>query len=692
MKQSNPQNNQETNFDDLKDNYNCKYIPCKDYRQKIKDCLNSNEMKNELENLRSKITNDNISQADTIALLRNICIKLSDNSLRKIKFANSNNSYKGKNFQEWYDEDCKQAKKEVNEYRKLYQETLRNKLSQTETKLRKQHFFKAINSFNSIKRKKERMHWKRKREALRLIKLKNRKEFWKKLKLKHKGMPFNFNEKELFDYFRNLSGSANEVESESGINKNINGEGELGNSYDSDLLEILNRSITIDEIKKVIMKMKTEKAGGLDKIIPELIKEFDDNLLGLIIIVLNNILDSGDFPEEWALGVIVILFKDGIKSDLNNYRGITLRSMLGKILVGVLNNRLWEVVEKFEFLKENQAGFRKGYRTTDHLFTLTTIINHYLVKNKKPLFACFIDFKKAFNTVDHKLFWDKLNHYGVEGNFLNNIKSMYEKVKSCVRSKSGITNFFNYNRGVRQGCLLSPLLFSLYINDLVNHLETDGTQGVELWEIRLCAMLYADDLILMAENENDLKLQMQALGSCIEKWNMEINPKKSKVMIFNDKKKKNKKPLFACFIDFKKAFNTVDHKLLWDKLNHYGVEGKFLNIIKSMYEKVKSCVRSKSGITNFFNYNRGVRQGCLLSPLLFSLYINDLVNHLETDGTQGVELWEIRLCAILYVDDLILMAENENDLKLQMQALGSCIEKWNMEINPKKLKVMIFND
>ena len=76
-------------------------------------------------------------------------------------------------------------------------------------------------------------------------------------------------------------------------------------------------------------------------------------------------------------------------------------------------------------------------------------------------------------------------------------------MKSCVRSKSGITNFFSYNRGVRKGCLLSLLLFSLYIKDLVNYLETDGAQGVELWDIRLCAMLYADDLILMAENEND---------------------------------------------------------------------------------------------------------------------------------------------------------------------------------------------
>ena len=186
--------------------------------------------------------------------------------------------------------------------------------------------------------------------------------------------------------------------------------------FEKEILDILDQVISIDKVRKVIRNMKNGKAAGLDKIIPELLKYVDNNFLDLMTLILNKSFDSGKFPEEWTLEVIVILFKEGRKSNLNNYRGITLLSVLGKTSVGILNNRLWEVVNRFEILTESQTGFRKGYyRTTDHLFTLTTLIDHYTTKNKKSLFLCFIDFKKAFDKVDHELLWRKISNYGAGG-------------------------------------------------------------------------------------------------------------------------------------------------------------------------------------------------------------------------------------------------------------------------------------
>ena len=92
------------------------------------------------------------------------------------------------------------------------------------------------------------------------------------------------------------------------------------------------------------------------------------------------------------------------RSDLKyNYRGITLLSMFGKILVAVLNNRLTEFVKQTDILLENQCGYRKGYQTTNHIFTLLTLIDHYVNKKNDKLFLCFVDFRKAFDKVDHSL-------------------------------------------------------------------------------------------------------------------------------------------------------------------------------------------------------------------------------------------------------------------------------------------------
>ena len=139
--------------------------------------------------------------------------------------------------------------------------------------------------------------------------------------------------------------------------------------------------------------------------------------------------------------------------------------MLGKLLIGVLNNRLSEVLQEENLLNENQTGFRKGYSTTDHIFTLLTQINHYKNVKKKKLYVSFVDFRKAFDKVSHSLSWAKLIKYGIGGKFMKIINSMYEQVKSCARARSGLTDFFQYRRGLRQGCLVSPvlLLFSSMI-------------------------------------------------------------------------------------------------------------------------------------------------------------------------------------------------------------------------------------
>ena len=110
------------------------------------------------------------------------------------------------------------------------------------------------------------------------------------------------------------------------------------------------------------------------------------------------------------------------------------------------------------------------------------------------------------------------------------------------------------------------------------------------------------------------------------------------------------------FVDFRKVFDKVDHCLLWTKLLNYGIDGKFMRLIRSMYNKMKSCVRYKFGVTEVFKLRKGVRQGCLLSPLLFALFLNDLEDFLKVNGANGIDLWDVHIFSLLYADDLILIA------------------------------------
>ena len=150
----------------------------------------------------------------------------------------------------------------------------------------------------------------------------------------------------------------------------------------------------------------------------------------------------------------------GPKSDPDNYRGISLISCLGKLFTSALNERLSEFAEAHKIIGEEQAGFRTGYSTHDHIFTLQSIIDIYLNKfNRKRLFCAFIDYQKAFDLVDRTSLWSKLLTYNINGRLMKVIFNMYQETKACIKLNK-LSNSFNCNIGVRQGDNLSELLFA----------------------------------------------------------------------------------------------------------------------------------------------------------------------------------------------------------------------------------------
>ncbi|WP_143558637.1 RNA-directed DNA polymerase, partial [Solemya velum gill symbiont] len=177
-----------------------------------------------------------------------------------------------------------------------------------------------------------------------------------------------------------------------------------------------------------------------------------------------------------------------------------------------------------------QNGFRKERSTVDHLSSLSLIIE---TRKKKRLstFTAFIDFRKAYDRIDRGILFRKLGQYGVTGKLLAAIKSIYQDVKSCVRINGLKTDWFDINCGLKQGCLLSPLLFNLYINDLITKLNCLCV-GIDLVGEKVCALLYADDLVLMAETATDLQLLLDTLYTWTMSNRMAINCDKSSIVHF----------------------------------------------------------------------------------------------------------------------------------------------------------------
>ena len=211
-------------------------------------------------------------------------------------------------------------------------------------------------------------------------------------------------------------------------------------------VKMLDKPIDVDEIKKAALKLKNGKSVGIDLISNEMIKcRVDSHFVRLIRELFNF---ESKVPTCWKQGLRTPIFKSGEIYNPSDYRAITVTSCLSKLFTLIINERLVSFIDTKAILKPNLIGFRRKFRISDNIFVLNTLLNSYFA-NGKPVYSCFVDFSKAYDSVwrdglVYKLILRKFSY-----RFISLISSMYHGLTSAVKLSNGITPFFESFVGLR---------------------------------------------------------------------------------------------------------------------------------------------------------------------------------------------------------------------------------------------------
>lgn len=250
--------------------------------------------------------------------------------------------------------------------------------------------------------------------------------------------------------------------------------------------------------------------------------------------LMKKVWDSEVMPAAWNCSTVVNLPKKGDLSFMDNYRGISLQAIAMKLFSSLVNRRLYGALEAGNRFTSAQAGFRSAEECQAQAIALYET----LIRRKNidlPSYACFIDMKKAFDMVPHGAMLEKCSRIGIRGKCLNILKAMYANSNMRVRGGFGYTEIISLLRGVKQGSPLSPTLFDVFINDLLNGMQEWGVTvptGDACGIMTLPGLLFADDLVLLADNMKNLQTLMNMATSWANKWGMRFGISKCAIVCF----------------------------------------------------------------------------------------------------------------------------------------------------------------
>ena len=285
---------------------------------------------------------------------------------------------------------------------------------------------------------------------------------------------------------------------------------------------------TMEEITKAIKGLKTGKAPGIDNIglCAELLKAGSHEMTQWLLNICNTAWDTETAPSEWKRGIIIKLPKKGTLYDCNNWRGIVLLAIPEKVYNRMI---LWRLKTQVEtVLREEQAGFRAGRSCVDQIFTLRRILEQVL-EHRIPLLITFVDFEKAFDSIDREGLWKIMATYGIPSKYIRVIANQYWDSECCVKVEDRYSEWFRVITGVKQGCVLSPLLFGLAMDWLMRQTKTDRgidwVNGKQLEDLD-----FADDIALLEHGALPMGTRLENLERTGEKIGLKISYSKTKVL------------------------------------------------------------------------------------------------------------------------------------------------------------------
>lgn len=289
--------------------------------------------------------------------------------------------------------------------------------------------------------------------------------------------------------------------------------------------------VSPNRVLKLILKLSNKKATGLDGISGKLIKLSAPYIVLPISKLFNCSLRTGIFPDEWKSARVTPVFKNGSRSDLNNYRPISILPMIAKVFEKIIYDQLYKYLSINNLLSNCQSGFRALHSTVTSLLNSTDNWR-FNIDRGKINGVVFVDLKKAFDTVNHAILIDKMKRYGLNELAIKFLRSYLNNRSQCCSVNNHLSRKLPCNCGVPQGSILGPLLFLVFINDLPNCFNTGSVA------------MYADDttVTFSAENVRNVELQMNNDLACLNNWlivnKLSLNISKTEFMIITTRQKR----------------------------------------------------------------------------------------------------------------------------------------------------------